>query len=197
MPTGYTAKIKDGISFDEFIMSCARNFGALIMMRDEPSDAPIPERFEPSDYHEKKISEIEHSIEEITFLSEADAAEAAKADWEENEQRRLSRLLEIREQKKQYLNMLESVERWNPPTEDHVGLKDFMRDQIEKSIDFDCDESYYQQPEEKVSGEVWRADRLEKLHNDLGYHLKGHEEEVARTESRNEWLLALRQSLSA
>lgn len=40
MPTGYTDAIKDGISFNQFILSCARAFGALITMRDEPSSVP-------------------------------------------------------------------------------------------------------------------------------------------------------------
>jgi hypothetical protein len=35
MPTGYTDKIKDGISFEEFVLSCARQFGACISMRDD------------------------------------------------------------------------------------------------------------------------------------------------------------------
>jgi hypothetical protein len=36
MPTGYTAAIKDGISFEKFVWDCARGMGALVMMRDEP-----------------------------------------------------------------------------------------------------------------------------------------------------------------
>jgi hypothetical protein len=59
MPTGYTAKLmEEGQSFPEFAMRCARNFGALIMMRDESLDVPIPEQFEPSDYYRKKLSEL-------------------------------------------------------------------------------------------------------------------------------------------
>ena len=55
MPTGYTAKIADGQTFEEFILSCARAFGALVEMRDEPADAPIPEEFKPSAYHTTQI----------------------------------------------------------------------------------------------------------------------------------------------
>ena len=50
MPIGYTSKLHDGDQpFNEFIMSCARAFGALVTMRDDPNDAPIPE-FEVSEY---------------------------------------------------------------------------------------------------------------------------------------------------
>ncbi len=57
MPTGYTADIAKGITFQQYAWSCARAFGALVMMRDEPSDAPIPEAFTPSDYHVKALAE--------------------------------------------------------------------------------------------------------------------------------------------
>ena len=58
MPTGYTATLMEkGQTFQEFIMGCARAFGALIEMRDSPNDAPIPDKFEPSDYHAKRLIE--------------------------------------------------------------------------------------------------------------------------------------------
>ena len=34
MPTGYTYKIGEGASFKEFVMACARAFGACVEMRD-------------------------------------------------------------------------------------------------------------------------------------------------------------------
>lgn len=51
MPTGYTADLHDGkdVTFDQFVKQCARGMGALVTLRDAPWDAPLPERFEPSD----------------------------------------------------------------------------------------------------------------------------------------------------
>ena len=45
MPTGYTAGILEGETFEQYALQCAKAFGALVMMRDEPSDAPIPDQF--------------------------------------------------------------------------------------------------------------------------------------------------------
>ena len=44
MPTGYTYDLYDGkdIEFPDFVMKCARAFGALIEIRDDPMDAAIP-----------------------------------------------------------------------------------------------------------------------------------------------------------
>lgn len=65
MPTGYTANIKNGITFEEFALDCARNFGALIIMRDEPKDAPIPEQFEASKHHEEATSKYLEELNQV------------------------------------------------------------------------------------------------------------------------------------
>lgn len=56
MPTAYTSFVADNenFTFPEFAMLCAREFGALASMRDEPLDAPVPERFEPDDFYRKQ-----------------------------------------------------------------------------------------------------------------------------------------------
>jgi hypothetical protein len=67
MPTGYTAAVADGTitEFPDFAMQCARAFGTLVLMRDEPQDAAIPEKFEPAGrdkgamlFHESKFALI-------------------------------------------------------------------------------------------------------------------------------------------
>jgi len=71
MPTGCTAKLmSEGQTFHEFIMQCARNFGALIMMRDDPWDAPIPDKFEPYGYHAKKLIEAREELKRLNNMSD-------------------------------------------------------------------------------------------------------------------------------
>ena len=42
MPTGYTAIIEDdpNCTFEQYLMRCARAFGATVTMRDDPLDKP-------------------------------------------------------------------------------------------------------------------------------------------------------------
>ena len=64
MPTGYTADVMDGkvTDFKLFAMQCARAFGALVIMRDEPLNAEIPDEFSPSNYH---FQELEQARERL------------------------------------------------------------------------------------------------------------------------------------
>lgn len=76
MPTGYTATIKELISFKPFILSCAkvncaRTFDALVDMRNKLFDAPVPQKKKAKTsftikLKHKKLGEI--LIENITEI---------------------------------------------------------------------------------------------------------------------------------
>jgi hypothetical protein len=195
MPTGYTAPIADGITFEQYAWSCARAFGALVTMRDEPQSAPIPERFEPSDYNQKALERAHEELKQVLAMTPEQISAERDADYEgemESYNRRMAKAADLRAK---YETMLASVRAWEAPTSDHVEYKAFMEKQILQSIDFDCDTSYDTLPELK-STDGWLAIRLAELRRDLAYHEKAQREEVERTEKRNEWIKALRDSLA-
>ena len=196
MPTGYTAPIADGITFEQFVMGCARGFGALIMMRDEPANAPIPERFEPSDYHLCKLDEAHSRFDEISSLTPEACEHLAAQQYHDAETQRRIRIKEIGELRQKYDAMIQAVDEWAPPSAEHIHLKEFMRKQLTESIDFDCDASYYAIETPRLSGQVWLEQQLEKARRDIAYHEQQHKEEVERTNRRNEWLRLLRESLA-
>ena len=194
MPTGYTADLYEGkeVTFEEFVMKCARAFGALITMRDEPLDAPIPEEFQPSDWHLKELEEARQRLAEIQSWDEEQAEQEAKKAYQEAVRRRnevIARNIQIRQR---YEKMLVQVQAWIPPTPDHRGLKNFMIDQLKKSIEFDC--SYVPDEPEQLSGAEYKQQQIAKVQRDIEYHTKEYEEEVKRVQE-NEWLRALRESL--
>lgn len=196
MPTGYTACIGDGADFKKYVMGCARAFGALIMMRDAPSDAPIPEAFEPSDYHAKAIKTAQDRLDELDRMSLLLAGMAAQGDYKQALQRNEEVIARNDQLRARYTAMLKQVADWKPPTPDHEGLKTFMREQIESSIDFDCSNEYYltHAPVLKTAME-WRSAQVEQARRDITYHSKEHAAEVGRAHTRTDWAKALRESL--
>lgn len=194
MPTGYTAAIKDGITFEQFVMRCSRAMGAMIMMRDDPMDAPIPERFEPSDYHAKAIKRAQEDLCWLRQMPDTEAEREAENDFLEELARHEQRIAEANDLRKKYHDMREKVLAWVPPSADHENFKAFMHKQITESIDFDCDTSCDKRPE-KLSASCWKAIRIAKAERDLAYHTEENAKEIERTESRNTWLRLLRESL--
>jgi AraC-like DNA-binding protein len=197
MPTGFTADLTEETSFPEFVLRCAHGMGALILMRDDPLDAPIKE-FEPSDYHQKAIEEAKlelASLREMTLddaakdLRKHNAHQLAERERIASDSSRLS---------KRYRRMRHLVKAWQPPTNDHDGLKRFMLEQLQTSENVDChDQKFAEQfyPTFDGTPEDWRANRIAKAERDLAYHEVEWSEEQRRTRERNEWVRELRESL--
>lgn len=196
MPTGYTAAIKDDITFNQFAMSCARAMGACVTMCDESSSAPIPERFEPSDYHAKALKKAREELGCLQEMSITDSAAEADTEFDAETALHTKRIQDVVDLRNKYNAMLAQVDAWQPPTPDHEGMKKFMIEQLRSSIDFDCSTDYYgKHAPVRLDARQWRQKKIDAIIKDIAYHVKAHAEEVERTESRNTWLAALRTSL--
>jgi len=196
MPTGYTDIISKGISFEEFVMSCARAFGACITMRDDPMDKPIPDKFEPSDYHKKALAQERRNLSKLNGMTEQQAGSAAKREYEVEQNRIAESTAKNKDLMDKYNDMLRQVNAWIPPTPEHSELKKFMADQITKSIDFDDMSKYYNEhPPKLLTGKEWLAIRKADTLRSIDYHTKEYAKEVETCEGRSTWVRALRDSL--
>lgn len=196
MPTGYTADIDKGITFKQFALSCARNFGALITMRDDPHDAEIPDEFTPdTDHYDEALAKAEARFVELASMTEAQAAEKAEAEYREGLRAAADRNAERQALRDKYEAMLLKVEQWTPPTPDHAGLKRFMREQITESIRFDCG---YVTPDPVLASpqEYIRAHKEQAI-KDVEYYTQERQKEIERAAERTAWVKALRASLAS
>lgn len=196
MPTGYTYKVVSGemVDFSEFALDCARAFGALITMRDEPAGAPIPEEIEPEcSYNEKRLAESKARLAELNAMTPDEMLSACEnayatamashdkyeADGDE-EDRRLDA-------------MLEKVSAWTPPTANHVEMKKFMIEQLTISK-----RGSYRSPKPEIlAPSDWHEAEVKKAMKDVTYHAGEVAAEIERAKGRTEWLRVLRSSLSS
>lgn len=195
MPTGYTANIKDGITFKQFAMQCARAFGALIMMRDDPFDAPIPDEILPdTSYHDRGIRTAQAEVRKFKKMTHLDMIRgAAAATKKELAYWRKSQKEDI-ELRKKYQAMIDKVQAWTPPTPDHKCVKDFMLQQLTDSLKWDCHGADTPKPK-PFTGKEWHADRLKGAQRDLAYHQDERKKEIERAAARNKWLKAYREAI--
>jgi len=199
MPTGYTHAVGDGTltDFTEFAWRCARQFGPLISMRDEPINAPVPERFEPNDRYRKELEESKAKLAAIESLTDSaaniEAELAHRQSYFQWHKRRSRRLIT----KQRYEVMLRKVSEWHPPSADHAKLKDFMVEQLTSSIDWDCNGEDTDPEPQQVSGHTWKSDQIRYLKQRIETLEREHAADVERTETRNDWVRLLRESLEA
>lgn len=195
MPTGYTQPIYDGepITFRQFALRCARQFGALISLRDEPLGGEIPDEIKPSDYHLRKADEATAQLETAKQWSAPEADEAALRDWE----RVVAHYKEAVEDKKamreRYQYMANRARAWEAP-EGHRALRDFMLAQLRTSYDFDVYEPQ-KPPAKPMSGEEYKRQQIQKHAHDLAYHMEQYRKEADGCAKATEWIKELKASL--
>lgn len=197
MPTGYTSAVADGTmtDFADFAMQCARAFGATITMRDDPMSAPIPERFEASDYHRTELKKTLARLERLARMSPIEAQTECQAfnamrlrAWAESCDRRAI-------QRARYQAMVGQAMAWAPPTSEHEGLKRFMIQQLSESIDIDCSSKYGPLYPTPMRWPEWLEREREQVRHDIAYHSRNLADDVRRANERTSWVLDLRGSL--
>ena len=196
MPTGYTASVQDGsiTVLTDFAMRCARAMGACILLRDEPADAPIPEKFEPNiSYNQEEGAEAQKRLLELQRMSQDEMNTGAASEYEQNCNEFIQAAAREERHRLRYKTMLEKVRAWEPPTGDHYELRTFMLEQLRQSIEFDCN-GHRKHPKRLTPAE-WYKQECENASKSLDRHNKAVVEEIKRTESRNAWLADLRKSL--
>ena len=177
MPTGYTASISEGISFEKFVLRCARAMGALIMMRDEPFDTPIPDKFEPSKYHVKELEKANQRYSFLLHLNVDQIKEYSEKEYQEQLQSWQKCEHDKLELSNKYNEMLAKVVQWIPPTKEHVGFKEFMIKQIRESIEFDC--TPHEAPKQ-LSSDEWYGTQISNAVWSVQYHTTQNAEEIRR-----------------
>jgi hypothetical protein len=196
MPTGYTAGIIDGTTktFNEFATICMRAFGATIHMRDENMDKPYEPRI-PSDYHTKELQKAKEKLEQAEKLTDNKLIELEIKKLNERKEYHVKRITEAKEVNKRLNDFLSKAKVFEPPTKEHENIKDFMIEQISKTIDFDGKYEYNEKELvgieielKNIDANIVRAKLIEDANNDIEYHTKKHKEELKRCEDSNKWV---------
>jgi DNA repair exonuclease SbcCD ATPase subunit len=193
MPTGYTADIEKGITFEEYALRCAR--ACIMEIRDLPWDAPIPDTIEDSgvQYHADQLIDKQKQLEEFEAMTDEQWAAAAKAEYEEYRNKIDKWNQEKDELKDKYEAMLAEVNAYEPPSPKHVEYKNFMAQQIKDSIEYDCGHYGYDNAPQSV--EAFKVDKLDNLKGDIQYHTEKLQTARQRSEEQTQWVRQLKESI--
>lgn len=200
MPTGYTAELSEkGQSFNDFVLTCARVFGACVHQRDDPMNVrPKPEKRSIDGYHTKQLNDALAALADIrTWTDDKKISYGEEQRFKEIESY-TRHLVETKKKRQRYEAMIDEVSRWKPPTDEHIGLKKFMLEQLNAGMNSDCRESYYigalAKAEKQTPMEFFEAYERH-LEHDVEYHRKEYEKESTRDDGRSKWIEQLYESL--
>jgi hypothetical protein len=197
MSSGYTARVKEGISFEEFAIDCSRAFGALIHLRDEPMERSVTlRRSSIPSYHANQLVYAKQELDKLEKMSLEDAALQSEKSWEEQEADRQKTLVEKAVLLQKYQVILASAEAWIPPTPEHENMKKFMIEQLTSSIEWDCSTSYYDDPAVKETPEEWLANQIVNAKSLVEYHEEHLQQDIDDAKRSDEWVDKLCESLN-
>jgi hypothetical protein len=86
------------------------------------------------------------------------------------------------------------VENWNPPSPEHMPLKNYMIDQLNQSMDIKCEKEAVEQAEARIEQSFY-DNALEMSKHDIEYHTEKQKEELKHTTIKNDWIKALKESV--
>ena len=199
MPTRYTEFIENGkiTTGADFLMLCARAIDVLGEMRDEPLDAPIPQKLNGDSYYKVLCDKAYLELEKLRSMSTDDIHNANEEDYQNRLRNRRDSIESQTALLKRYDKVLEEVMVWEPPTNDHVGLKNFAINQIRMCTRgiTRCLLYYEETPVERMPDDEWYKREVERCEHDVKRYEKNAQEEAKRDEFNYRWLRALRQSL--
>lgn len=191
MPTALTYDIYRGkkVKFRDFVIKCA-GFEPIVGKRGET----IPDEFYPDNTHLQEVEAAKSILAEAESWTDEKAEKEAKRDFDKNISSFKGACKRIEKIRQAYLAMLNQVENWVPPTQDHQEMKNTMVNQLTESIKFDCSRSPIKP--KRLSGEQYRVQLINWARQEIAYKNKCHAEEMALVTKKNDWLRSLRRSLN-
>lgn len=198
MPTGYTAYIENGniTTGKDFLTLCCRAFGVCADMREESLSKPIPEKIEPDTYYKQRYEDALLELEGAKNLTKETAINRIKLDRKNREESIIEQIKKNEEIKVKYLKVRNEVEKWVPPTSEHINLKKFALEQIDMCGHDYTD--YYNKELERIHTEIlpedYIKDYIDVCEAAVQRAKSNYEAEVQRTNERNMWLQSFRNS---
>ena len=199
MPTGYTSRVLEGASFEDFALETAGAFSYLARSFSESGKlhGPLPDPAKlGSKYHAQRIAEAKKALKGVLKMSFARAAQKAQSEYEAEKKDIIGQLEKISADAFTLDRMVKQVLAYEPPdTEAHKAHKSYMLDQLKKTIEQDTDPKYYleQLTELKpLTAREWKDKAIEKARHDIEYHSKEAAEELARAQQSVAFLRDLR-----
>jgi hypothetical protein len=194
MPTGYTNGIIEGkvTTFKQFALGCTRAY--MVHMRDDSHDTAYYERTTGT-YHTEAIQEARDKIIKLKKTSNKQLIDDRREEIKNDRLDSMRRIAEKLETKKTLEAFIKEAEEFVPPKGGkHDNIATFMKDQLTKTIEWDCDVTYYEkeikdeeEEEKNLDPVVMRADYLKAYNADITYHKKHYDKEVKLCADHNKW----------
>ncbi len=189
--TGYVREmVEKDLDLKDFVWLCTRAFGLTI----SPSES-----LKPHLYHKDEIKKVEVKLAKLRKVR----TKEARVAWAKRVMKKqidLHRRIAAEEAnldgEKKIRAILVEFDAWKPPTEKHLPLQKYIREQLTNSLSSHAE--YYVKKANEIEATdpfAYFIKEVEETKYNLVYHKRKWKEELAKTKENNVWLKKLRASL--
>lgn len=184
MPTGYTGSLTLKTTLKDFALRCSNIEDEKVVLKVDT-------------FTKESLDEQLELVNKLKTLNKKEKTEWFKSEKQKRKKQDANNIKAIREKKDLkilYEDLLKKVNAWQLPSLEHKDLKLFMIDQLEKSIDYDCDYSYWEEELNEPYPE-FNEDYLQKVIDEemrtLNRYLTNYQEKKDDVDTRNKWIKIL------
>lgn len=191
MPTGYTYKVQDGTttSLREYALECAKAFD--IDQRDAAPNTPLATEKVASTYYKKLAADLRAELDDLMSKSDDEIMAEARSNRIETIDSNARYIAKKATDRERYQNMIALTDAWDGPT----NLKNFMREQLLNSLEFDCGNYTLPEPSPLPSAKEIRTNQFDDQTRRIADAELHYARDVQRAAKSNEWLKQLYDSL--
>lgn len=167
MSTYCTEEIYNGKefpSFDQFALKCIRGYGIFTHLNEDEKEGLLT-RPVVSDYYENLIKKTENEFALFLKSTKEQRQKMFEIEIKKELEYFTEQINKERELKEKYITLKEETKAYKPPSKEYTQFKNYMLDQLDQSIKYDCgNELWYQERiknVENITFEVWEEEKME------------------------------------
>lgn len=189
MPSKLTEKIKDGMTFKEFVIKCASTYYPPVGKPIQSANNDLPET-EADPYHLNELSKARDALAKLRAMSNEEIAEWYEKKYEKDAKTFIKESERLEKLQMNYLEIIDELNKWKPSSVLHISFKAFMRKHLMESATADCNPDLLVSPT-KCDPLKAHQTEIERLEEDIQYHELRYKIEVEKTTERNQWIRQL------
>ena len=151
----------------------------------------------------KALEKAKEKLKQAETFTDAELIEMRTKQLEESKKYHLESIAKTKVVRAKLEEFLAKAIEFKVPTPEHEGLRKFMIEQLQLTIDFDGKTNYHDEALPEIQMELKNIDAnqirfsmIADANKDITYHLKNHKEELKRCADSNAWVEKLLSSLA-
>ena len=181
----------ENITAKDYILKCARGFGALEHMKGESLDAEI-RLHTVSNFNKNQIKKMQDALDVFNSKSAEELYEEYQKEMKDAQKIYDEKLAKYQAEKDKLIKLSKEVKKWKSPSHDHDRLREIAIKRLDKLIEDSTLRLALAKTENwNLSFEQWKEVLVSELTKHMQRYSIAYRKEKDSVEKQNKWIITL------